>query len=130
MPRLLRDRGAWRVAGVADGLSLRVLAPALVLGARRYWCPPTRLVIDVTDPTGVSGGRWAVHVEGRRADVVPTDEPADIALGSVALSAALLGGSIVGSPFHTPSVTGSDEAVSSFRALMSTPWDAHCDAHF
>jgi hypothetical protein len=130
LPWLLRDRSAWRVTGVSDGISLRVLDPSRVLAARRYWCAATRLVIEVSDPTGAAGGRWAVQVDRGAARVSATEEAADVILDAVTLSAALLGGSIIGSPFHSPGVAGDDDAVSSFRSLMSTPWDALCTARF
>jgi hypothetical protein len=130
LPWLLRDRSAWRVTGVADGISLRVLDPSRVLTERRYWCPATRLVVEVSDPTGAHGGRWAVRVDRGAARVATTEEAADVTLDAVTLSAALLGGSTVGSPFHTSRVSGTDDAVSSFRTLMSTPWDALCTARF
>ncbi|MCW2831181.1 MAG: family N-acetyltransferase [Aeromicrobium sp.] len=75
-----------------DHLWTRILDVKAALEARTY---PTagRLVLTVTDPLGHADGTWSLDVDpAGRAQVEPTDEPADATLTVDALSALHLGG--------------------------------------
>ena len=61
-----QDRAAWRVTGLTDGYSLRVLDPAQALRLRGYAGPDAELAIEVTDRRGRPPG-WLVRVAGGRA---------------------------------------------------------------
>jgi predicted acetyltransferase len=77
----------WR----ADFQWLRVLDPAAALGARRY-LTPGRVVLEVVDPLGLAGGRFAVDGGPDGASVSATDSSAELTVPVDALGAAYLGG--------------------------------------
>ena len=77
----------WR----ADFQWLRVLDPAAALGARRY-LTPGRVVLEVVDPLGLAGGRFAVDGGPEGASASTTDASAGLTVPVDALGAAYLGG--------------------------------------
>ncbi|GAA1850881.1 GNAT family N-acetyltransferase [Microbacterium koreense] len=83
---------------VTDHQYVRVIDVPQALEGRRY-SASGRLVVDVTDPVGLSTGRWLLDVDGSgEATVTALDDEATVegaavvALGIEELSAAYLGG--------------------------------------
>jgi predicted acetyltransferase len=111
----------WR----ADFLWLRVLDPAVALGARRYLAPG-RVVLEVVDPLGLAGGRFAVDGDPDGASASATDASAGLTVPVDALGAAYLGGTT----FRTLATAGridvhEDGALAVADAMFrgeATPW--------
>ncbi len=76
---------------LVDGLWLRPLDVPVLLTSRSYGVDAT-LVLDVTDPLGLAGGRWRLTVDRGAAGCVATSERPDVSLGVAALASLLLGG--------------------------------------
>jgi predicted acetyltransferase len=77
--------------GRTDFLWVRLLDVAACLTARSY-LTSGRLVLDVTDSLGITGGRFALDAAPDGATCRPTDETADLSLPVATLGAAYLGG--------------------------------------
>jgi len=75
----------------ADLLWLRPLDVPATLSARRY-VSQARLVIEVTDPLNLCGGRFVVEGGPDGATCRATDESADLGMGMAALGTLILGG--------------------------------------
>jgi predicted acetyltransferase len=89
---LLADaRKAWRQTMCADFLWLRALDTSRLLQSRRY-ATEDRLVLQVDDPLGLAGGRFALEGGPLGAQCHPTDAAADLSLNMSALGAISLGG--------------------------------------
>ena len=61
LPELLADRRRAFPVERSDCYWVRLLDVGAALGARRY-SAPVDVVVEVTDPLGLSGGRWRVSV--------------------------------------------------------------------
>jgi predicted acetyltransferase len=91
LPWLLTNARAVRQTGRADFLWVRVLDVVASLTARAY--PASgRLVMDVSDPFGITGGRFALEATPDGASCRRTEETADLTLPVATLGAAFLGG--------------------------------------
>ncbi|MEV4741704.1 GNAT family N-acetyltransferase [Streptomyces sp. NPDC049555] len=90
LPLLLPDVRAARVTTHADFLWLRPLDVPGLLRERAY-AAPGALVLEVSDPSGLAGGRFLLEADEGGAQCAPTARPADIALDLGALSALYLG---------------------------------------
>ena len=89
---LLEDpRAAVRQTLRTDLLWLRPLDVAATLSARRY-LTEDRLVLEVVDPLGLSGGRFQLDGGPAGATCRPTSESAQVRLSMTALGAIVLGG--------------------------------------
>ncbi|MCX4526588.1 MULTISPECIES: GNAT family N-acetyltransferase [unclassified Streptomyces] len=88
VPSLLPDPRAARVLTHADFLWVRVLDVVRALSARTYEVPGV-LVLEVTDPAGLSGGRYRLDAGTGRC--AATEEPADLRLDVAALGSLYLG---------------------------------------
>ncbi|MBT2408350.1 MULTISPECIES: GNAT family N-acetyltransferase [unclassified Streptomyces] len=86
--QLLPDPRAAGIVTAADFLWVRVLDVVRALRARTYAVPGV-LVLEVTDPTGLSGGRYRLDAGTR--ECAPTGEAADLRLDVAALGALYLG---------------------------------------
>jgi predicted acetyltransferase len=80
----------WR----ADFQWLRVLDPPAALSARRY-LTPGRVVLEVVDPLGLAGGRFAVDGGPDGASAAATDSSAGLTMPVDALGAVYLGGTTI-----------------------------------
>jgi predicted acetyltransferase len=88
---MVEDRRAIRTT-TFDHLWTRLLDVPAALAARRYETSG-RVVLEVDDPLGLAGGRFALEVDASGAAQVETaDGPADVWLGVDALAALHLGG--------------------------------------
>ena len=92
LPWLLDNARAVRQAGRSDFLWVRVLDVPSSLAARSY-ATAGRLVLEVVDPLGLTGGTFALDASTDGATCTATDEPADLTLPIRTLGAAYLGGS-------------------------------------
>jgi predicted acetyltransferase len=95
LPWLLDNARAVRQAGRADFLWVRVLDVATSLAARSY-AAAGRVVLEVVDPLGLTGGTFALDASSDGAVCSATDAPADLTLPIRALGAAYLGGARLG----------------------------------
>jgi predicted acetyltransferase len=92
LPWLLADpRKAFCELSHADFLWLRALDTPRLLEARRY-VAEERLVLEVDDPLGLAGGRFALEGGPDGALCRPTTQAADVRVPMMALGALVLGG--------------------------------------
>ncbi len=130
LPWMLTDRAAWRVTGLSDGLSLRILDPARALTLRGYAGPDTELTIEVTDRTGPAAGTWLVRVSDGQAEVDPTSRPADAAMDAMELAAIFLAGTRTTTLLDAGLITASRAAARTLDALLQWPVEASSTLHF
>jgi predicted acetyltransferase len=88
---ILGDARAMGEHDRTDLLWVRILDVTAALAARRY-LTTGRVVLEVDDPMGLSGGRFALEGGPDGADCASTTAPADLALSVSTLSSAYLGG--------------------------------------
>jgi predicted acetyltransferase len=84
-------RAALKQTQRIDSLWLRPLDVSRTLAARRY-VSEARVVIDVADPSGLSGGRFALEGGPTGATCSPGQQSADLSMGLPALGTLTLGG--------------------------------------
>ncbi|GAA4353781.1 GNAT family N-acetyltransferase [Angustibacter luteus] len=130
LPWLLVDRAAWRVTGMSDGYSLRILDAATAMRLRGYSGPDAEIAIDVEDPGGPTAGRWLLQVSGGRAAVETTARPADLTMDVQALAAAFLGTTAATVLHGAGLVTGSQAAARALDDLLRGPVAASSSLHF
>ncbi|MEU1073301.1 MULTISPECIES: GNAT family N-acetyltransferase [unclassified Streptomyces] len=90
LPLLLPDPRAARIVTHADFLWVRVLDVVRALEARTYAAAGT-LVLQVTDASGLSSGRYRLDADPSGASCAPTTESADLTLDVRELGALYLG---------------------------------------
>ncbi len=88
---LLVDGRSLRQTGRFDFIWVRVLDVAAALSGRRY-ATDGRLVIEVIDPLGIAGGRFALEGGATGATCVSTGASADLTFPVDALGSVYLGG--------------------------------------
>ncbi len=130
LPWMLTDRAAWRVTGLTDGLSLRVLDPARALELRGYSRQDAELTIEVTDQTGPAAGTWVVRVSNGHAKVDATSRSADVTLDAKELAAIFLAGTRTGTLLEAGLVTATRGAAQALDDLLQWPVDASSPLHF
>ena len=91
VPWLLADGRRAQQSGRNDYYWVRPLDVPAYLTARRYPVAG-RLVLEVVDPLGLSGGRFAVDGSPDGATCAPTDESADLTVPVSSLGSLSLGG--------------------------------------
>lgn len=91
LPLRLTDGRRAVLINRSDHIWARILDVPAALTARRY---PTedRLVLEVVDPFGFAGGRFALEAGPDGASCTRTDQAADLVVPVAALGAAYLGG--------------------------------------
>ncbi|MFI9205012.1 GNAT family N-acetyltransferase [Streptomyces sp. NPDC053048] len=90
LPLLLPDPRAAKVITHADYLWLRPLDIPALLESRTYTATGS-LVLEVTDPDGLAGGRFLLEATPDGATCVPTKRPAELTLGVGELGSLTLG---------------------------------------
>ncbi|MGV9250588.1 GNAT family N-acetyltransferase [Streptomyces sp. NPDC003697] len=90
LPLYLPDPRAARITTQADWLWVRILDVPRALQARTYEGEGT-LVLEVTDPGGLTGGRLRLEASPDGASCTPTTRSADLTLGVSELAALWLG---------------------------------------
>ena len=91
LPWLLEDGRAVVQTGRFDFIWVRILDCAAALAARRYSIEG-RLVIEVVDPLGLAGGRFALEGGPAGASCAPSSDGADLAMPVDALGSLYAGG--------------------------------------
>jgi predicted acetyltransferase len=91
LPWLLVDARHAMPTDRADFLWLRPLDVPAMLAARAYPVAG-RVVLDLVDPAGFAGGRFALDAGPDGASCTPTTAAADLTLGVAALGSVYLGG--------------------------------------
>ncbi|NJQ14935.1 GNAT family N-acetyltransferase [Streptomyces bohaiensis] len=90
LPDLLPNPRAARVTEANDFLWIRPLDVPAMLRSRGY-AVEGELVLEVTDPLGLAGGRFLLTAGPDGADCVPTGRGADLTLDTTALGTLYLG---------------------------------------
>lgn len=88
---LLADGRALRQTGRYDFIWVRILDVAASLAARRYGVEG-RLVLEVVDPQGITGGRFALEGGPDGATCTATDDTAELTMPVDAVGALSMGG--------------------------------------
>lgn len=130
LPWMLADRAAWRVTGLTDGLSLRILDPGAALRSRGYSCPDSEVAVKVVDAAGPAAGSWRVRVEGRRADVVEQSATPDVTLNARELAAIFLGATRTTALLDAGLISASRDAAEVLDRILAPPIDAASGLHF
>jgi predicted acetyltransferase len=94
-PLWLHDGRRAKLTDRSDSVWSRILRVPEALTARTYGSTG-RLVLEVDDPMGFAGGRFALDASPSGATCTPTTESADLVLPVSSLGAAYLGGVSVG----------------------------------
>lgn len=91
LPWLLTDARHAEQTDRCDMLWVRPLDVPTALSARAYWTAG-QVILDVVDPVGLCGGRYALQAGPDGATCTPTTASADLTLDIGSLSSAYLGG--------------------------------------
>ncbi|SPM31517.1 GNAT family N-acetyltransferase [Mycobacterium terramassiliense] len=90
LPLKLRDQRAAPTIGMSDFLWVRINDVPEVLGARVY-SADTDVVLDVTDPLDLAGGRFLLQTRDGTGKCTPHDGPADVEIGLAELATLYMG---------------------------------------
>lgn len=90
LPLKLVDQRAAETKGISDFLWVRINDVPEVLGARGY-AADTDIVLDVTDPLGLAGGRFQLQTRDGAGKCTPHDGPADLEIGLADLATVYMG---------------------------------------
>ncbi len=90
LPLKLLDQRAAQTTAVDDFLWLRIMNVPEVLSSRAY-SADVDVVLEVTDPLGVAGGRFLLQVRGGTGTCRSHDGPADIEVGLADLGTIYMG---------------------------------------
>lgn len=90
LPLKLRDQRAAGTSGISDFLWVRINDVPETLGARAY-SADTAIVLDVTDPLGLAGGRFLLQVRDGVGKCTPHEGPADVEIGLADLATIYMG---------------------------------------
>ena len=122
---LLVDARHARATTRGDHLWLRPLDTPGFLADRRYPVAG-RVVLEVVDPLGLSGGRFALEGDSHGATCRPTTESADLTIGLSQLGAILLGGfrlrRLFGAGLIDEHTAGAVSRADALFAWPETPW--------
>lgn len=130
LPLMLRDGRGATLIDRSDHIWARILDVPAALSARRY-ATAARLVLEVVDPLGLTGGRFALDAGPDGVDCAPTDSPADLVVPVAALGAAYLGGQSWGRLAAAGWVDESRPgAIADASALFSVPRAPFCAMTF
>ncbi len=90
LPLKLKDPLAAQTTSVSDFLWMRIMNVPDALGARTYWADAD-LVLEVTDPLGVAGGRFRLQARDGVGTCSPHDGDADVKIGLGDLGSIYMG---------------------------------------
>ncbi len=122
LPAALTDPRAVKQIGRRDHIWLRILDVARALAIRPY-AAPVDLVLAVTDPLGLSGGKWRLAAASGSVEVTPSDADPDVELGIDVLGACYFGGHWLRE--FTPDVAGDQQQIQRLDAALrgsEPPW--------
>ena len=86
----LRDQRTAQTTGTSDFLWVRINDVPEVLGARVY-SADTDVVLEVTDPLNLAGGRFLLQTRDGVGKCTPHEGPADVEIGLAELSTVYMG---------------------------------------
>ena len=132
LPWALRDRRCYEVKGTDDVLWVRLLDVPAALGKRSYR-GSGRIVLEVLDDLGISGGRYALTVVDGAAQIDRVDATAapDATLTVNALGSLYLGGVQASTLAAAGGLTAhADDAVGVLDALFGRAQEPYCITHF
>ena len=90
LPLKLTDQRAAATTGVNDFLWVRINDVPEVLGARTY-AADADVVLEVSDPLGLAGGRFLLRIRDRAGKCTPHDGPPDVEIGLAELATVYMG---------------------------------------
>ncbi|MCV7442402.1 GNAT family N-acetyltransferase [Mycobacterium paraense] len=90
LPLKLKDQLAAQTTRLSDFLWMRIMNVPDALGARSYRADAD-VVLEVTDPLGVAGGRFRLQTRDGAGTCTPHDGPADVKLGLGDLGSIYMG---------------------------------------
>ncbi|HEY1841862.1 MAG TPA: GNAT family N-acetyltransferase [Mycobacterium sp.] len=90
LPLKLTDQRAAEIKGVSDWLWVRINDVPEALGARGY-AADADLVLEVTDPLGLAGGRFLLQIRDGAGKCTPHDGPPDVEIGLAELATIYMG---------------------------------------
>lgn len=112
----LTDLNRVKTTEVQEFLWLRVLDVPRALAARP-WAADGTVVLEVDDPQGHAGGRFAVRCTDGVATVTPSEEAADVRLTAETLGSLYLGNVPVLQLARAGRIGGTDDAVRRLAAM-------------
>ncbi|RCK68460.1 GNAT family N-acetyltransferase [Desertihabitans brevis] len=116
----LADPRLYSVTRLEDLIWLRVLDPVGALEGRE-WSGSGSCVLELRDPLGLAGGRWALDVADGRASVEASTAPADVTLDVDTLASLYLGGVTAPTLARAGRLEGSPDALRTFAELVHLP---------
>lgn len=116
LPLKLRDPRAARTQGVTDFLWVRINDVPEVLGTREYFAD-AEVVLDITDPLDLAGGRFLLQTRDGVGKCTPHDGPPDVELGLAELATIFMGA-------HQPSHLSRANRMTELRAGALDDLDA------
>lgn len=90
LPLKLSDQRAARTAALTDFLWVRIMDVPEALGTRMYGADAD-VVLEVTDPLGVAGGRFLLQTRDGVGTCKPHDGPPDVDIGLAELATIYMG---------------------------------------
>lgn len=130
LPLKLKNQRAARTTGVTDFLSLRIMNVPDVLGARVY-SADADVVLEVTDPLGVAGGRFLLQIRDGAGKCTPHDGPADVEIGLGELGTIYMGAHRASELYRANLITELNSgALRSLDAAFSTERAPYCGTLF
>jgi len=114
-----------RVTRLSDALWARVLDVPAALAARP-WGHDGEVVLEVADPLGHAAGRFRVVTRDGTAEVTRTDAEATVLLEAETLGALHLGGVRADTLRRAGRLTGSDDALATWAAMVDTGPAPYC----
>jgi predicted acetyltransferase len=129
LPWALVDPFAVRVTRQSDALWVRVLDVPAAL-ASRPWGRDGSVVVQVDDPLGHAAGRFHVVTHDGVAECRPTDADAGVRMDADVLGSVYLGGVRAGTLQHAGRLSGSDEALRTWAAMVDTGAAPYCATGF
>src|SRR5262249_2275323 len=90
LPLKLRDQRAAQTTGVSDFLWARIKDVSEALSGREYFADAD-VVLEVTDPLNLAGGRFLLQTRDGVGKCAPHDGPPDVELGLADLATIYMG---------------------------------------
>ncbi|MCV7398990.1 GNAT family N-acetyltransferase [Mycobacterium fragae] len=126
----LRDQLAAPTTGVCDFLWMRIMDVPEVLGAREY-SADADVVLEVSDPLSVAGGRFLLQIRDGVGKCTPHDGPPDIKIGLNELGTIYMGAHRASELHRANRITElHDGALRNLDAAFSTARAPYCGTLF
>lgn len=126
----LKDQLAAQTTGVCDFLWMRIMDVPEALGAREYSADGD-VVLEVTDPLTVAGGRFLLQIRDGVGKCTPHDGPPDIKIGLNELSTIYMGANRASELHRADRITELHSgALRNLDAAFSTERTPYCGTLF